>query len=231
MVGMVAALAATASPKLLRFESVVIEVDTIRYDGGPRTVRFVCTNIADKPVTILDVSAQCGCTVPKFQQTAIRPGEKGWVEVTLKPDDLYGEQIRHLTVISTNGDYRRFNTITVHGYVERDQTEGEIRYPYLLGHGLRTDNRTLGMSVKKDGDNVRTVSLYNDTDKDVSVQTRGSWRLRSAEQTVPARSRVDIDVDYRLWFMRRGEFTDSLRFVVDGQPAENALEVRVTLRD
>ena len=67
--------------RLLRFSPNVIDVGTIRYDGGPVTVTFVCENISSKAVTILDVHPQCGCTRPVFQREAIAPGATAKVEV------------------------------------------------------------------------------------------------------------------------------------------------------
>lgn len=219
------ALAAAGSPRLLRFDPTVIETDTVRFDGGHKTFRFIFTNIADKPVTVLAVQAQCGCTIPHFSDKAIAPGKTGWIDVELNPEDLYGEQTRHLTVISTNGDYRRFNTITLHGYVERDQTEGEIRYPYELGHGLRTDNRFLTLALDEDGYNTRELSLYNDTDATVTVEIDGPWRLRAEKCiTIGPRSRADVTVGFNSLLMFGSERKCELLFDVDGKHCENKID-------
>ena len=99
------------NPRILRFDSPVMEIDTVRYDGGPVTVRFECTNISDRKVSIVDVHSQCGCAKPSFSREPIAPGAKGYVDVVLDPSHLFAGQTRHLTVIATNGDYRKFNTI------------------------------------------------------------------------------------------------------------------------
>lgn len=165
-------LAQTA--RLLRFEPAVMEIDTVRYDAGPVKVRFVCTNISDKDVVIVDVHSQCGCAKPSFSRAAIHPGEYGHVDVTLNPEHLFAGQNRHLTVIATNGDYRKFNTITVHGYVDRGVTEEEIRYPYELAPGFRSDIHTLGMRLSKKGEvSLKEFTVYNDSD---GIMTLG-WKF------------------------------------------------------
>ena len=90
------------TPRLLRFEQPVMEIDTVRYDAGPVKVRFTCTNISGKDVTILSVNSQCGCAKPSFSRASIRPGAKGFVDAVLDPSSLFAEQNRHLTVVATN---------------------------------------------------------------------------------------------------------------------------------
>ena len=158
-------LRAESTPRILQFDSPVIDVDTIRYDAGPVTVRFECTSIADKDVQILDVHAQCGCTEAVFSGEIIPPGGKGYVDVTLDPKNLFAEQDRHLTVIATNGDYKKFNTITVRGYVDRGVTEEEIRYPFLLAPGLRAEVGIVGMRLYERGESsVKEFTVYNSAD-------------------------------------------------------------------
>lgn len=161
-----------ATPRLLKFASPVIEIDTVRYDAGPVTVCFECENISDKPVSIVQVHAQCGCTVPEFSTVAFRPGEKSVVKVIFNPASLFGEQERHLTVVATNGDYKKFSTITLHGYVDKGVTLEEIRYPYALAGGLRSDLSAVGMRLTRRGDvSEKEFTIYNSTDKALSL----SW--------------------------------------------------------
>ncbi len=214
------ALATGDNPRILRFSPNVIDVDTIRFDGGGVTVRFVCENIADKPVTILDVHAQCGCTVPSFPRKPIGPGKTAVVEVTLNPETLFGAQKRHLTVVATNGDYRKFNTLTVTGYVQRDQSEAEIRFPVLLGEGLRTELETVALRLRKAGEKVnRTLVLYNDSDREISLSWKGSLRIKGSlsSRTLAPGERARLSITYNTRWMRSGNFTDSVRMFVDGR--------------
>ena len=153
------------TPRLLQFENTVMEVDTIRHDAGPVTVRFICTNIAEKDVQILDVHVQCGCTQAVFPESPIPPGGKGYVDVTLDPKNLFAEQKRHMTVIATNGEYRKFNTITIHGYVDRGVTEEELRWPHELAPGLRSEVNKVGMRLYERGKiSAKEFSVLNVSD-------------------------------------------------------------------
>lgn len=100
------------SGRLLQFENASIDLGDIP-SGKDVSVSFRFANIADAPVSVVDVHAQCGCTVPSFSTSSVKPGKKGTVNVKLLTKGLSGPQKRHLTVITTNGEKRRFSTITI----------------------------------------------------------------------------------------------------------------------
>ena len=211
------------TPRILRFSPNVIEIGTVRYDGGPVVVTFEGENICDKPVTILEVRPQCGCTVPEFSRKTVAPGQKTPVRVTFDPSRTYGEQKRYLTVVATNGDYRKFNTLEVHGQVERDQTEAEIRFPFLLGEGVRTELGTVGLRRRKAGETVtRTLVLYNDSEVPVKLSWKGSRRLKATleKKTLPPGERTNLVLRYRTRGLRPGDFSDALILRANGKNLE-----------
>jgi len=219
-VGLPWAANAQGSPRILRFAPNVIEIGTVRYDGGPVTVTFECENIDSRPVTILEVRPQCGCTVPEFSRKEIRPGAKATVKVTFDPSATYGEQKRYLTVVATNGSYRKFNTLQVHGQVERDQTEAEIRYPCHLGEGLRTELGTVGLRKRKSGEEVlRSLVLYNDSPEPLDLSWKGSRRVKGTwgKKTLAPGGKTTLEIRYRTKGLRKGDFSDEIRFRANGK--------------
>lgn len=210
-------LRAESTPRILQFDSPVIDVDTIRYDAGPVTVRFECTSIADKDVQILDVHAQCGCTEAVFSGEIIPPGGKGYVDVTLDPKNLFAEQDRHLTVIATNGDYKKFNTITVRGYVDRGVTEEEIRYPFLLDPGLRAEVGTVGMRLYERGESsIKEFTVYNSADTALALGwIRKSPAVRAEiPDTLGAGEKCRIRVTVNTLPVKAGRYEESLWLTV-----------------
>lgn len=205
--------AAGQTARILQFDAPVQNFGSIRYDAKPVTVRFACTNIADKPVSIVDVHVQCGCTIPSWSKDAIAPGAKGYVDVVLDPASLVGPQKRHLTVIATNGDYRKYNTITLEGEVLRDETLDQIRHPHQWGGGLRTDLDVIGLRLWKQGTVVeRPLSVMNDSD--APMRMRWSCPSRRAKVTMPALIRpgqvVEATVRYDTSGLPEGEYTDEI---------------------
>lgn len=206
-------------PRILSFDPNVISIDTVRYDAGEITVRFECTNICDKPVAIIDVRSQCGCTRPSFGKASIAPGKKGYVDVVFDPHTLFADQKRHLTVVATNGEYRKFNTLTITGYVDRGVSEEEVRYPYVLAEGLRSDQNTIGMRLSKRGDvPVREFTIYNGSSSVMKLDWTSDDRCVMAEvpdEIKPGES-AKIKVSVKTRRLPSGTYQKSMTLMING---------------
>lgn len=215
------------TPRILSFEPNVISIDTVRYDAGEITVRFECTNICDKPVAIIDVRSQCGCTRPSFGKASIAPGKKGYVDVVFDPHTLFSDQKRHLTVVATNGEYRKFSTLTITGYVDRGVSEEEVRYPYVLAEGLRSDQNTIGMRLSKRGDvPVREFTIYNGSSSVMKLDWTSDDRCVMAEvpdEIKPGES-AKIKVSVKTRWIPSGTYQKSITLMINGnQQSERIL--------
>lgn len=215
------------TPRILSFEPNVISIDTVRYDAGEITVRFECTNICDKPVAIIDVRSQCGCTRPSFGKASIAPGKKGYVDVVFDPHTLFADQKRHLTVVATNGEYRKFSTLTITGYVDRGVSEEEVRYPYVLAEGLRSDQNTIGMRLSKRGDvPVREFTIYNGSSSVMKLDWTSDDRCVMAEvpdEIKPGES-AKIKVSVKTRWLPSGTYQKSMTLMINGnQQSERIL--------
>lgn len=215
------------TPRILSFEPNVISIDTVRYDAGEITVRFECTNICDKPVAIIDVRSQCGCTRPSFGKASIAPGKKGYVDVLFDPHTLFADQKRHLTVVATNGEYRKFSTLTITGYVDRGVSEEEVRYPYILAEGLRSDQNTIGMRLSKRGDvPVREFTIYNGSSSVMKLDWTAEDRCVMAEvpdEIKPGES-AKIKVSVKTRWIPSGTYQKSMTLMINGnQQSERIL--------
>lgn len=215
------------TPRILSFDPNVISIDTVRYDAGEITVRFECTNICDKPVAIIDVRSQCGCTRPSFGKASIAPGKKGYVDVVFDPHTLFADQKRHLTVVATNGEYRKFSTLTITGYVDRGVSEEEVRYPYVLAEGLRSDQNTIGMRLSKRGDvPVREFTIYNGSSSVMKLDWTSDDRCVMAEvpdEIKPGES-AKIKVSVKTRWLPSGTYQKSMTLMINGnQQSERIL--------
>jgi len=206
--------------KLLGFEERTVNLDTLRYDADSVAVAYWCTNLGDKPVTILEVHSTCGCFTGEASRRVIGPGKRAVVKAWFKPRSLHGPQHRHLTVVATDGTEQVLSSLSVKAYVLRDQSEGEIRFPEELGAGLRTDVPSCQLERDRQGDYLLRIPLYNDTDEPVRVEVTGPSRLRLfVPETIGPRERRDIRGLYNARWMRRGRtVSDTLRIRVNGAP-------------
>ena len=216
------------NPRLLRFDEPVKELGRIAEADGTVRLRFEYTNIADRQVALLDIHSQCGCAKPQFSKTPVQPGGKGVVEVTFDPKDRFGDFSIGLTVIAGNGDYRKFNTLVVKGYVISKTPEAEIRYPYALSAALRADNRAIGMRQlgRDSGKRTRELRLFNTSGKALQLTYRsenGALALSGPGTIGPGEEAVvKFTLDPRN--MRPGKF--DLEAVIETPDGEIPVEVK-----
>lgn len=79
------------------------EVSTGRIlQGEVRNFTFNFTNTGKAPLIISNVSASCGCTVPRnYPRGKIMPGESGSIEVEYDSQNKWGEQVSVIS-LATN---------------------------------------------------------------------------------------------------------------------------------
>ncbi|MEI6682022.1 MAG: DUF1573 domain-containing protein [Bacteroidota bacterium] len=71
----------------------IIEGETVSYS-------FNFKNSGKSDLLIAEVSTSCGCTVPSYPKTPIRPGEKGTIKVAFNSNGKRGYQNKNILVVS-----------------------------------------------------------------------------------------------------------------------------------
>lgn len=216
---------ALANPRLLKFEAATADLGRIRFDAGCVRVNFEFTNISDKDVNIVDVHTQCGCALPQWQEKSIAPGAKASVSVEYDPSHFIGPQKVGLTVVSTNGEYRKFNTLVILADVLRDITLEQARHPHVVAGTLLSDYATLGMRLQKRGEQpVREFELLNDdADHSYSVSFLPMSRAVSVighdkysePLTIAPGQKITIKVKVNTACLPDGPYEDYLLLLVD----------------
>jgi hypothetical protein len=80
------------------------QFETSHYDFGEvkegkvLEKEFEFTNIGNIPLLITNATSTCGCTVPKFPQDPIEPGEKGTILVKFDTQNKRGFQTKPITL-------------------------------------------------------------------------------------------------------------------------------------
>lgn len=221
---------AQSHARLLRFEDPVRELDTVREVDGPVRLRYFFTNVADKPVVLLDVHTQCGCLRPSFSREAVAPGGRGVVEAVFDPTNRLGDFSFGLTVLSTNGDYKKFNTLIARGYVVNRVPEAEIFHPHVLSALFRADVAEVGMRRFRPWDRMRDrrreIRLYNTSDRTLRpCYDSGSGYLRmSGPAEIAPHSEAVVVYSLNPRWMEPGPFV--IRSTVRVGDTETVIEVR-----
>ncbi len=82
----------------------VVKFDNMEHDFGTiqagvkveHTYKFTNTGTAD--LVVSNVKASCGCTVPSYTQTPVKPGGEGEIKVTFDSTGKSGNQSKDVTV-------------------------------------------------------------------------------------------------------------------------------------
>lgn len=88
------------SPPVMTFEKTEHDFGTIT-QGEIVTHIFKFTNTGKSDLIITDAKGSCGCTVPEYPKTPIKPGESGEMKVTFSSAGRNGMQSKSVD-ITTN---------------------------------------------------------------------------------------------------------------------------------
>ena len=87
----------------IRFEKLTHDFGTFP-DSSPKvTCVFNFTNVGTLPLVINQAIASCGCTVPEYPKTPIKPGEKGQIKVTYSGAGKFPGHFKKSITVRTNG--------------------------------------------------------------------------------------------------------------------------------
>ena len=84
---------------VLKFDAVDHDFGTIN-EGDKVEYVYTFTNAGVSDLVLSNVKASCGCTVPSYTQTPVKPGEKGEIKVTFDSSGKTGAQQKTVTVTS-----------------------------------------------------------------------------------------------------------------------------------
>ena len=71
----------------------IIEGETVSYS-------FNFKNAGKSDLIIADVSTSCGCAVPSYPKTPVRPGESGSIKITFNSNGKRGYQSKNILVVA-----------------------------------------------------------------------------------------------------------------------------------
>ncbi len=87
----------------IKFEKLTHDFGTFVESENVQQCTFTFTNEGDKPLVINQAVASCGCTVPKYTKTPVKPGEKGTISVTYNGRGRFPGHFKKTITVRTNG--------------------------------------------------------------------------------------------------------------------------------
>ncbi len=73
--------ATVQNPEFVQFKELVYDFGNIK-QAVPMTHTFTFKNVGTRDITLVNVSASCGCTTPNWKGGAYKPGETGEINAT-----------------------------------------------------------------------------------------------------------------------------------------------------
>lgn len=128
-------------------------------DQGPVTCQMKYVNTGDEPLVIIAARASCGCTSPRFETTALAPGDTSSITVTYDPAGRPGRFSKKITIDSNTEPQR--SSLTISGVVVGSASTVAMRYPVDFGPLKMSKNAVLLGTARKM--HARTVFIdgYN----------------------------------------------------------------------
>jgi hypothetical protein len=122
--GLTSTFAQTSSNELkpaeIKFDKTSHNFGTFSEKESKVTCSFAFTNVGEQDLVINQAIATCGCTVPSYTKTPIKPGEKGEIKVTYNGAGKFPGHFKKSITVRTNGAVEMTRL-----YIEGDMTEAK----------------------------------------------------------------------------------------------------------
>lgn len=200
---------------LIRFIETTFNFGEIDEINGDVTHEFKFVNDGKGPLRIMNVLTTCGCTTSDWTQTAVKPGESGYVKATFDPRNRPGPFSRTLTIV-TNGTPETV-VLTVEGRVGSANYEMLKMFPHSFGN-LRFSTKEFNLpALKEDKIDSIWLGVYNPTKKNLMIRTVISplaMRVETKNMIISPEAGDNILMTYNAAMLKKlGPQKDTIWFV------------------
>ena len=107
-------------PAEIKFDKLTHNFGTFSEKEPVVSCTFTFTNVGESPLIINQAVASCGCTVPEYTKTPIKPGESGEIKVTYNGTGKFPGHFKKSITVRTNGAVEMTRL-----YIEGEMTEAK----------------------------------------------------------------------------------------------------------
>lgn len=100
---------------VMTFEKEAHDFGTI-IQGEKVSYKFKFTNTGASDLLITDAKGSCGCTVPEYPRTPVKPGQSGEIDVIFDSTGKIGQQNKKVTI--TANTIPNMLTLAINGVIE-----------------------------------------------------------------------------------------------------------------
>ncbi len=180
----------------ISFKESNFDFGTIKEANGKVTHRFEFSNTGAAPLILSNVKASCGCTTPKWTNTPVPAGEKGFIDVTFNPRGYrsFTKSIR----VNSNGEPPVL-TLIIKGSVEPKVSSKPNYFKYDIG-GLKLRNRHVAFGkINKGESQKKTIDVLNSTNKPMTVgfnSVPSNLTIKMDPAIIPPKKQARITLTY-----------------------------------
>lgn len=164
------------------FKSKIYDFGEVVESGGNVEYDFTFTNLANRPMRILNVQASCGCTTPGWTKETIAASGSGFIKVSFDPKGKPGYFNKTLTV--TTDVEKNPIVLTIKGNVVDKKSGGDELKVALGSLRLKSNSITLGKVFV----NKPAVA------QEIKIQNAGTEPLTIKRANAPAHIKVTTPV-------------------------------------
>lgn len=207
---------------------------TIKESNGKVTHVFTFENKGNRPFTIKQVTASCGCTSPTWSKEPIAVNGKGSITVTFNPEDRPGTFRKSISVVVGNSISDINETLYITGEVSPKPLRIEDEFPYTIGN-LRLKQNILNFGTILKGNNgIQYLEVYNNSESTINLALDPNYaylKTSKEAQAISPKSRAKIAVTFVSNLTNHwGYMTENVPSIIN-QKTDQPLAIRAIIKE
>ena len=109
----------------IKFDTLTHDFGTFKESEAVVSCEFPFTNVGTAPLVIHQAISSCGCTVPDYTKSPIKPGERGVIKVTYSGKGKFPGQFRKVVTVRSNSKENKAVNLFIQGIMTPDEEKKE----------------------------------------------------------------------------------------------------------
>lgn len=220
----------------LQFDNMEWNFGDIKETDGVVTHTYTFVNISDKPISIDEVVASCGCTTTSYPTAPIKSGDIGEITVTFNPINTAGEVFREVTILSNKR--KNSDNLIINAIVEPAPLTLRQKYPVSLKNNIRIErtNSVFGYIAQGRSDS-KGIMMVNLGDNTVRLKTEivsdNSFLTIDCPPMIGPEGEENLILSYNIPSGKDsyGVIRDSVWIWMDNEKAERPIVITAIMTD
>ncbi|HNR73028.1 MAG TPA: DUF1573 domain-containing protein [Cyclobacteriaceae bacterium] len=214
------------------FKSKTHDFGEVVEAAGAVDYEFTFSNLANRPMRILNVQASCGCTTPGWTKETIPASGSGFIKVSFDPKGKPGYFNKTLT-ITTDIDKNPI-VLTIKGNVVDKKSDGGDLKVALGNIRLKSNSLSIGKVYVNKPAVTQEFKIQNAGSQPVTIKraVTPTYMKIDAPLTIPAGAVAELKLSYDAKQLNRyGFIADRIELITDEPDSVKLLSVYATAEE